>query len=459
VSKNLKILFIALLALAVAAPAMAATFKVQGDLHNRFKLYTDQQSWFGNDSGNQTLDDQDRPDSYGEIKYRMWTTASTNDGAVKGVVALEIGGIRFGTSDGGDFSGDGTRFETRWAYTDFQLPNVDSKARFRIGLFGHKVNKFFWAETAMGVKFYTDNWYLAWMRGIDSETGSGEDWRDGDLDSLNVRYDLKAEPVKAGFFATYFTGKTSASFVDISTFNPLALYQVKRLPESNFDLLALGIDGSWSTATNNGKLFINWDVIFETGTIEDLSDDGGVTKDDFDIAAYLVHADVGLNFGKTTLTWTVYYASGDDNNSDTDLDGFIQVDVDANYSAIFQETYTNDDYFSERHVIADKGMFLNKLDLNHKLSKKTKIGAAVLYLLTAEDIEWTDGVTDFKDDELGIEVQAYVVHKLYKNLELAWNIAYLAAGDAMDAFETSSTQNGSSDVDIFQSAGHVRYKF
>jgi hypothetical protein len=99
---QLKILFIALLALAVAAPAMAATFKVQGDLHNRFKLYTDQQSWFGNDSGNQTLDDQDRPDSYGEIKYRMWTTASTNDGAVKGVVALEIGGIRFGTSDGGD---------------------------------------------------------------------------------------------------------------------------------------------------------------------------------------------------------------------------------------------------------------------------------------------------------------------------------------------------------------------
>jgi len=472
VSKNLKILFIALLALAVAAPAMAAKITVHGDLDNRFQLYTDQSTWFDNDGGrNPLLDDDDRPDSFGEIKYRIWAEMSTNDGAVKGVVATEIGGIRYGeTAKGGGFSGDGIRFETRWAYTDFQLPSMDTKARFRMGLFGNKVNKFFWAETAMGVKFYTDNWYVAWLRGRDSETstdssGNAESWHDGDLDSLIVRYDLKAEPVKAGFWAVYFFGDSSDTFFDVSSFNPFASYEVKKLGEANFDLIALGVDGSWSTATNQGKLFINWDAIYESGTLEDTSIDGGLTTEDIDITGYLIHTDVGLSFGKNTLTWTMYYASGDDpTDSDNDSDAYMQVDVDANYSIIFQEgVATNDNYFSERHTFGSVGMFLNKLDFNHKLNKKTKIGAAVLYLLTAEDSVWTasaqNGGATVSDDELGIEFQLYASYKLYKNLQLAWNLGYLAAGDAMDQFETDSTRNGSSDVDIVTSTARVRYKF
>ena len=478
-NKNLKILFIALLALAVATPAMAATFAFHGDLDNRFNVYTDQISWFGNDSGSQTLDEHDRPDSFATIKYRMWTEMSTNDGAVKGVYAIEVGGIRFGQTTpmasgagvtsganyrGGGWSGDGVNAETRWAYVDFQLPSVDSKARFRIGLQGHSVNKFFWAETAMGVKFYTDNWYVAWMRGVDSQTstnaGEAEDWLDGDVDTFTVRYDLKAEPVKAGFWVAYLLGRTSDTSVDFTTFNALRSYEFKALPEANKDLLAFGVDGSWSTATNQGKLFINWDAIYELGTVEDVTVSGS-SPADVDINAFLIHGDIGLSFGQSTLTFTSYYASGDDeSDSDTDSDAFMQVDVDANYSIIFQEgVATNDDYFTERHVIGDKGMFLNKLDYNYKLSKKTKIGAAVLYLLTAEDIEWTGVTQDYKDDQLGIEFQLYASHMLYENLQLAWNFAYLASGDAMDQFEADDIRNGSSDVDIFTSTARIRYKF
>ena len=268
-SKNLKILFIALMALAVAAPAMAATVTVHGDLDNRFELYTNQARWFDNDSGNNPiLFNDDTPDSFGAIKYRSWAEMATNDGAVKGVIGLEIGATRFGSAGGGGFSGDGKNFEVRWAYTDFQLPSMDTTGRFRIGLFTNVVNKHFWAETAMGVKFYTDNWYVAWLRGVDRETtgdsatGQTESWHDGDLDSFIVRYDLKAEPVKAGFWAVYFLGDNGDDFVPASDFDdPFFGYEVKRLPESDFDMLALGVDGSWSTATNWGKLFIKWDGI------------------------------------------------------------------------------------------------------------------------------------------------------------------------------------------------------
>ena len=472
-SKNLKILFTALLALAVAVPAMAATVTVHGDLDNRFELYTNQATWFDNDNGNNPiLFDNDTSDSFGAIKYRSWAEMATNDGAVKGVIGLEIGATRFGSSGGGGFSGDGKNFEVRWAYTDFQLPSMDTTARIRVGLFTNVVNKHFWAETAMGVKFYTDNWYVAWLRGVDSETGvnsttgDSESWHDGDLDSLIFRYDLKAEPVKAGFWAVYFMGDTSDDFVDITSLdNPFVSYEVKKLPKSNFDMIALGVDGSWSTATNQGKLFINWDAIYESGTLEDASVDGGTTREDIDITGYFIHADIGLNFGKSTLTFTSYYASGDDpTEDDNDSDAFMQVDVDANYSIIFQEgVATNDNYFSERHTFGSVGMFLNKLDYNYAVDKKTKIGAAVLYLLTAEESVWDssaqNGGATNSDDSLGIEFQLYASHKLYDNLQLAWNFAYLAADDAMDQFETDKTRNGSADVDVFTSTARIRYQF
>jgi hypothetical protein len=467
VSKNLKILLTVLLALALAAPAaMAAEFEFHGDLDNRMTVYTDQINFFGNDSGNQSLDDRDAPDTFATTKYRIWFKASTNEGKVYGVYGIEFGGRRFGSSGGGGFSGDGVNLETRWAYTDFQLPNVDSKARFRIGLQTHTVNKFFWQETAMGVKFYGDNYYVGWFRGVDVQASADADWGDDDLDTLSARYDLKMEPVKVGFFLSYLWRDNKDPFADVSgldnftgTGGTLDDYQIKALPSDiKFDLIAIGIDGSWSTATSFGKAFVNWDLIYENGTADDTSDDGGATIQDLDLSAYLAHLDLGLTFGKTTVTYTLIWASGDDNPDDNDLDGFIQVDVDNFYGIIFGESgFTNDDYFSERHVFGDKGNFMNKLAVDYAASKKLKLGIAGIYHLLAEDVTLATGA---KEDALGFEIDAYVSYKLYPNLLLAWNIGFLASDDAMDVFESGPTAgNGSGDVDILKSTARVRYGF
>src|SRR3990172_12005968 len=258
----------------MATPAMAMKFEFHGDLNNRFLLYTDQSGFFntqrietatGFANPQQVLDKEDRPDSFGEIKSRLIAEASTDDGKVKGVYALEVGAVKFGqTERGGSFSGDGINVETRWFYTDFQIPSVASKARVQIGLFSNTVNPFFWSETAMGVKFYTDNFYLAWLRGKDQfeSTSANQDWRENDLDTLNARYDLKMEPVKAGFFLSYLTQKNSDPSV---TLNPATANEIKLFPNANFDLLAVGIDGSLSIPTSFGKAFVNWDLIYETG--------------------------------------------------------------------------------------------------------------------------------------------------------------------------------------------------
>jgi len=453
VSKNVKILIGVLLALVLATPAMAMKLEFHGDLNNRFLLYTDQADFFK--VSGPTLDKEDRPDTFGEIKSRLIVSAATDDGAVKGVYALEVGALKFGsnpaTTPGGDgtFSGDGVNLETRWFYTDFQIPGVASKARVQIGLFSNTVNRFFWSETAMGVKVYGDNWYFAWLRPKDTfqpSGGSSKDWRNDDLDTLNARYDLKMEPVKLGLFASYMTQTNNDNSVSL---NPAIANEIKLFPNAEFDLLAIGIDGGVSAGTGFGKVFLNWDLIYETGSVDNVGSPGN----NVDIKGYLAHADLGLNFGAATVTYTVWYASGDDNSSDKDFENFFHVDVDLFESFIFQESLTDDNVFFEGGYIRDKGLFFNKLALDYQATKQTKLGIAALYLQTAKDLEWST----FKEKNLGVEIDGYVTHKLYGNLELALHLGYLVSGDAMDFFET--TQNGSADVDIFKSEARVRYQF
>jgi hypothetical protein len=461
--KKLTLLVGVLLGLGFAGSAPAAEFKFHGDLNNRFMVYTDQAGMF---SGSETIKgtpiDKDGIDeSWGEIKYRLWVEAATDDGKVKGVYAIELGAIRFGdgstlggSTKGGAFSGDGINIETRWAYTDFQLPGVASKARVSIGLIPFKVNSFVWEETAMGVQFKGAagpmDYTLAWVRGRESSLNNDtDDDLFEDLDALLARVDLKpVKNVNLGLFALY-QGRDPGSD-DITAFAPATQYQVKLLPAVDLSLYTLGTDGSWTTPTSFGNVFLNWDLVYQGGSL----DDNTVNRD---VSAYLAHFDLGANFGKHRLTYTTWYASGDDNRTDGDVENFMSTDVDRFDSIIFFEGgYLDDNYFTEAPHILDKGLFFNKLALDCKLSDKLSVGGALLYLQTAEDLTLGGGKTSKK---LGTEIDAYLSYKLYANTEIAINAGYLFADDGMDAFEKSAQQDGKSDADVFRSTARVRYSF
>jgi len=82
-----------------------------------------------------------------------------------------------------------------------------------------------------------------------------------------------------------------------------------------------------------------------------------------------------------------------------------------------------------------------------------------MYMMTAEDLEYTGSVSGRREaeDELGFEVDAYLLYDLYENIDLEFNIGYLAAGDALDYFEME--QDGESDEDIYITSLGIRYKF
>jgi len=459
--KKLLVLLIALSFVGLAGSALAAKFEFHGDLNNRFMVYTNQAQWFSTlDGAKEDLTSDDgSDDSWGEIKYRLWAEAATDDDRIKGVYAIEIGAVRFGRSgsgksQGGGFSGDGVNIETRWAYTDFAIPHT--QGRVKIGLLPVGVNGYFWNETAMGVFYKQGGLNLGWARGSENVTTDEQDWGDGDLDALIARYDHKMDNLKLGFFGTYLT--QSADNDTAGNLDSILDYEIKKFPTEDFDMIALGIDGGISIPTGFGNAFVDWDAIYENGSLDNVSIDGGPTED-YDISAYLLHVDAGVNIGRVRLSLTSYYASGDDDDADSDLEGFLAVDVDRFESIIFQEGgYTDDSYFTERPYIGNKGLFLNKLSLDYKATEKMTVGAAILYLLTAEDLEYVDDNANAQaEDSLGTELDAYVSYQLFENCEVALNMGYLFADDAMDFFEVE--RDGSADNDIFRSTARVRYKF
>ncbi|MBN2232495.1 MAG: hypothetical protein JW781_06720 [Deltaproteobacteria bacterium] len=451
--KRLAVVLAIFMTVALAAPAFAADVKVRGDFNNRFMVYTNHADWLEADQKS-TLGDDEVDESWGEAKYRMWVEASSNDGKVKGYYAFEIGSLEYGdeSKGAGGYSGDGMVHELRWAYTDFQLPWYENKARIKMGLQPFKVNSFLWAETAMGVVFDgaagSVDYTLGWVRPWNDKDTVDDATEPEDLDSFYGRVNFKPmDGVEAGIFALYMTGDDDVPGGALSTTG--SGYEVKSF-KNNFDMdiLTVGTDGKFA----NGNFFGAWDLMYQDGSI-DATDAG-----DYDLSAYFAHVDLGYKMDKMKLTYTFWYASGDDDDDD-DLDAFLSIDVDRmDNVVIFEGGFTDDDYFTERPYILDKGFIMNKLALDYKASKKMTLGASLMYMMTAEDVEYVDDLgRDRSDDSIGTEIDAYMKYKIYDDLEFALNAGYLFADDAIDYFEAD--RDGNSDEDIFISTARVRYKF
>jgi hypothetical protein len=463
------------LMLSMAAPAFAVDFTFNGDLNHRFRLYTNQATFFNgvdkaeklhtgpNAQQGKLIDDDENNDLMGEIKYRLWTTATSDNGAIKGVYAIEVGGIQFGrdtgdgSGQGGDFSGDEVNVETRWAYTDFAL----GQGRTRIGLMPVSINKFFWVETATGIDYKVavgpGDLTLGWYRGYEViATDENNDFED--LDALYIRYNLKpVDGTTLGFFGVW-QHSDGVGISDGFDFSNISTYYVKDFsvdtnPDPDItntvpvdiDLYTLGFDGNWES----GDFFAKWDLMYQTGDF----------MEEYDFGGYFGHLDVGMHLGKGKVTYTFWYASGDDDPTDGDMDAFVATDVDisSEYSLVLFEGYTDDDYFSASPYLQDKGLILNRLGYDYQVTDKLKVGAAALYLMTAEDIEYTSSVGQESEDTIGVEVDAYASYKLFSNTEVALQAGYLAADDAMDYYEYEC--DGSADEDIYIINSRLRYKF
>jgi hypothetical protein len=492
---RIKQIFILLAVFFVAAPLMAADLAFHGDMNHRFMLYSNHLDWFKGQRP-EALHDGNVEDSFAEIKYRLWTEATTNDGKVKGIYAVEMGGLRFGASGslgkgtGGTYSGDSVNIETRWAYIDFQVPWVNNKSRVKIGLQPFKLNARLWSETILGVN-YTEKigflqYQLSWLRTHDERNWNNEQMNTDDIDFLTARYDVNLfkNKFKASLFGLYGfnddAGDMNKGLIQSSK------YQVKKFSkETGLRLWCVGTDGSISMPVTlpvigDVKVFSSWDTIFQFGKIKNarfyddiinpetniITDSNGIAyhaEGDFDIYAFTSHLKAGLEMGQAKITYTGWYTSGDRDATDNKFNGYMAIDMDAEDSIVlFEGNYADDIAFTDAHYLLNKGFIMNKLAVDCQVTDSLKVGIAGLYMRTAKAMDYQH--PDAKDDHynvrnIGYEADTYAKLKLYPNLEFAINGGYLFSGNAMDVFEEKNIRNGVADEDIYIIASRVRYKF
>ncbi|MCG6918444.1 MAG: alginate export family protein, partial [Deltaproteobacteria bacterium] len=250
-------------------------------------------------------------------------------------------------------------------------------------------------------------------------------------------------------------------------------YEIKLFAaNAEFSMYTIGLDGGYNVALDPGKLFFKWDAMYQGGKIKNASFTttgpganqtaaagvGGRADDDFDMKAYFLHLDAGFTWDKSTLTYTFWYASGDDDPEDGDFEGYVAVDVDSFDNHVLFESLCDDNVFTERHYLLDKGFIMNRVRFDYQATDKLKAGVAAMYMMTAEDIEYLDNNGDSqKNDKIGFELDADMSYTLFQGLTFNLAAGYLFADDAMDYFEEDA--DGNSDENIFRLMSSIRYKF
>ena len=385
----------------------------------------------GSVNTNDEYNGQDLDDTWAELQYRLWTVATSDDGNVKGVWAMEYGTANFGGS-ALEFANDTKgEFEMRLAYVDFQLPYFQSENRLTVGLQEVDISKWLWAETAAGIRNYGSfdvgatkvAYQIGWARENDQIDTTGANNDDVDFWFAKVDFNLKdvvkVDNFDIGLFAVYANDSVNSE-------QPWWL---------GGEIQFVGFKGIEFEGT----------FIYECG-------DGA---NNADISAWLVAASAGYKWtDQFKTTFTFWYASGDDNATDNDQDNYTAIETDTYGSVILFEDATFDDayYASSNPYLNELGFLMFRLRADYQATPKLSLAAAVNYMMFDEDA--VNATYNIKDDSIGWEIDGYAKYELYPGLTVDLTAGCLFPDDGLDAYAA----NGDADT-LYRVSLGVTYAF
>ena len=335
-----------------------------------------------------------------DTRTRLYYTAVFNEN-FKFVNKFEFDST-FGDGDGGDLGADGKIFEVKNSYADFNVNNV----RFKVGTQGAVINR--------GFAFDND------FSGVYAGANVGDAallqflWvsvSDGDIPGNGVTSTADIPDAEVDYYA----------FVPVITVND-SLSVTPTLIYGNVEGEDTGVWWAGGDVDYSADAFSLWGTfLYQGGEVDDDNSLGFTLTEDNDISAFLVAA--GGSFGM--FHGEVFYASGDDDAGDDDIEAFFGAPGGVSY------------YWSE---IMGFGMFDNtastgapgdaitniiaaNVGAKTKVSDKLTVGGDLWYAMLAEDD--ANG-----EDELGVEVNLKATYMVMENLNLDLVAAYLFAGDA-----------------------------
>ena len=195
-----------------------------------------------------------------------------------------------------------------------------------------------------------------------------------------------------------------------------------------------------SISARQGNFFGKLDFVYQTGEVDHDADGPA----DYDVKAYVFWGQVGGSWGPLTVSANYVFASGDNDDTDDEVNRFTGVGCAGTDSGVFCDAYakgptdlwfgakyTDVNIVGSRNIGGDGGAGGNgtstfTIDAAYALTKALKLQGTVGFISSAEADSRDDRVSD---KYIGTEIDLAATWSIAKGVSLKGGLSYLAAGE------------------------------
>ena len=314
-------------------------------------------------------------------------------------------------------------------YVDFNL----GATNFKIGTQPVVVHRSFLLDddvSGIAVTYSNDNisipfyWIKAAEGHYTNEEGEPVSWRtqDKDQNDLDVDWFIIAPTFKASDDISITPSLTYAYSDNAHKASPDYDYgwdlytpgNMYKYTNYEMDLFYLGVDVDMTI----NDITAYFTGIYLTGDIDPI--DSG---ESYDVSSYLIAAGVKTVIEDLDIHGEIFYASGDDNDDDTDEEAFLGLSADYTWAEIMGEGIFDNQVSNNSPGVAISNIMALNIGASFSPVDKLTLSGDIWYATLAEDDE--NG-----EDELGTEIDLVASYEILDGLNLDIVAAYLFAGDA-----------------------------
>jgi hypothetical protein len=400
-----KLLILSLAALMVAAFTLPASA-----LENVFGGYWRTRAFSNQDFSGQ--DDSAQDYSAVDTRTRLYYTAILNDN-LKFVNKFEFD-ADWGDTGYGDIGADGVSVEVKNTYADFNVGAL----RFTVGTQGHAIARGFIFDddyTGVTASFKMGDHQIigTWARINEGNQGAnpfGNNSKDADLLALWPVFQLGEAFSLNPYVVLSYSDQSDATQANRQFGIPAQYDDGATIYWLGADVNAtLGAVNLWATA------------IYQGGSAD------STTVDDADIQAWMGAIGASVPLGPASVHGQFVYASGDDDDTDDDLEAFFGANGQSYYWSEIMGYGTFDDQVSAGSPANKIGnVWFANIGATIKPMEKLSLTGDIWYAALVEE-------NANNDDVLGVEVDLKASYQLVEGLNLDVIGAYLFADDATTA--------------------------
>ncbi len=212
-----------------------------------------------------------------------------------------------------------------------------------------------------------------------------------------------------------------------------------------------------SISARQGNFFGKLDFVYQTGEVDHDADGPA----DYDAKAYVFWGQVGGSWGPLTVSANYVFASGDNDDTDDEVNRFTGVGCAGTTSGIFCDAYakgptdlwfgakyTDVNIVGSRNIGGDGGAGGNgtstiTIDAAYALTKKLKLQGTVGFISSAEAYPGDDHPERVNEKYIGTEIDLAATWSIAKGVSLKGGLSYLAAGEYGELADGSQKNNDS----------------